>query len=87
MRIYIETDDEGYVRFVNDLWARLPDEDVDMVLDSRTVVDRANADYERRYKTVPEWSTDDVAESEEEAQRLKASSARGQRASRRSNGN
>ncbi len=76
MRIYIDTDHEGYVRFANDLWARLPDGDIDVVLDSRASIDRANADYVKRYRDAPEWTSDDVAESDEDAQRLLASSTR-----------
>jgi len=83
VRIYVDTDQEGYVRFVNDLWARLPDEHVDVVLDSRASIDRANADYQHRYKQVPEWTADDVAESDEEAQRFSTSPPRSRRGHKR----
>jgi hypothetical protein len=68
VRIYLDTDDEGYARFVNDLWARLPDEELEVVLDSKASLDRANEDYRERYIKAPKWAAGDVAESEEEAQ-------------------
>jgi hypothetical protein len=73
VRVYVETDDDGYVQFVNDLWARMPDGDWHLVLDSKASVDRANADYDTRYRQqAPTWTIDDAAETEADAERLSA---------------
>ncbi|WP_448616117.1 hypothetical protein [Modestobacter sp. URMC 112] len=74
VRLYVEADDDdGYVQFVNDLWARMPDGDWHLVLDSKASVDRANADYDARYRQgAPRWTIDDAAETEADAERLDA---------------
>ncbi len=70
VRVYIDTDDDGYVQFVNNLWAALPDGDWKLVLDSKASVDRANLDYDARYREAPTWTIDDAAETEADAARL-----------------
>ncbi len=73
VRVYIDTDDDGYVQFVNDLWARMPDGDWHLVLDRKASVDHANADYDTRYrKHAPTWTHDNAAETEADAERLSA---------------
>jgi hypothetical protein len=59
VQIHLDTDDDEHVRFVNDLWARLPDLDVDVVLDARCL-DRANADYDKRYGEVRPWNASEA---------------------------
>jgi hypothetical protein len=81
VRVYVDTDDDGYVQFVNDLWARMPDGDWHLVLDSKASVDRANADYDTRYRQqAPTWTIDDAADTEADAERL-SSVAQGRRRS------
>lgn len=71
IRLYVDTDAAGYVKLANDIWARLPDEpDVQMLLDSKASVHKANEDYRERYVEVPDWSADDAAESDDEAEAL-----------------
>jgi hypothetical protein len=83
VRVYVETDDDGYVQFVNDLWARMPDGDWHVVLDSKASVDRANADYDTRYrKQAPTWTADDAAETEADAERGPVSVSRTTRTNR-----
>ena len=73
VRVYVDTDDDGYVQFVNDLWARMPEGDWHLVLDSKASVERANADYDTRYRDqAPTWTIDDAAETEADAERLSA---------------
>ena len=79
VRIYLEADPEGYVQFVNDLWARLPDADCEVVLDRRQCLAAANADYDARYRHVPPWSDEQVAESQVDAERFEASPIRPRR--------
>jgi hypothetical protein len=67
VRVYVETDDDGYAQFVNDLWAALPHGEYQVVLDGKASVDRANADYDARYRGAPLWTTDDAAEGDTDA--------------------
>ncbi len=69
IRLYVDTDADGYVKLVNDIWARLPEKPaIQMLLDSKASIDKANLDYRERYVEVPDWSAEDTAESDDEAE-------------------